>query len=162
MRRMMAAYFSRVSVIPSPRRARSFTELPDFGKDLKLLTELAIFPSEFSPASASLPLALCGGGSVGRMAHDFLSAVGLDIVVGCASQLSQPRQMSVTTRPLDALGFSPTFLKLHLVYHNADGIWKTPLWLMETLPEYRFLFRAHSWCGTGAVIYAIPNERCVQ
>ena len=28
------------------------------------------------------------------------------------------------------------------VYHNADGIWKTPLWLMETLPDYRFLFRS--------------------
>ena len=45
------------------------------------------------------------------------------------------------------------------VYHNADGIWKTPLWLMETLPDYRFLFRAHSWCGTGAVVYAIPKAR---
>ena len=96
------------------------------------------------------------------MAHDFPSAVGHDIVVGYAFQLSQSGQMSVTTRPLDALGFSPTFLNLHLVYHNDDGIWKTPLWLMETLPEYRFLFRAHSWCGTGAVIDAIPKERCVQ
>ena len=92
--------------------------------------------------------------------------------------------MSVTTCPLDALSVAPTFVKFHLevaelnalkgaretllscrpiiaatVYHNADGIWRTPLWLMETLPRYRFLFRAHSWCGTGAVIYAIPNER---
>lgn len=102
-----------------------------------------------------------------------------------ASQLSRTGQMSVTTRPLDALGLSPTFVKLHLegaelpalkgaretlrasrpivaatVYHNTDGIWKTPLWLMETLPDYRFLFRAHSWCGTGAVVYAIPKTRC--
>ena len=45
------------------------------------------------------------------------------------------------------------------VYHNDDGIWRTALWLMETLPRYRFLFRLHSWCGTGAVIYAIPHER---
>ena len=45
------------------------------------------------------------------------------------------------------------------VYHNDDGIWRTALWLMETLPRYRFLFRLHSWCGTGAVIYAIPYER---
>ena len=405
----MAADLSRVSIIPSPHRARSFTELPDFGKALKLLTELATCPCEFSPVSASLPLALYGGGSFGRMAHDFLRAVGHDLVVvidrdaerlaqercwagvqlvrpdnlaeirknelrlaisvvtspyvplerqllelgfedvvpfydlaesfrgvhplsngwfagpltpldqnktaevlalwdddvsrahqlqflawrrlreewsfnaapisnssrffiseiasvlhsdeflldagahhgnvsktfveqtkgvfrqiiaiepdpfnrarlednlqswlpddlrikvydcalaedeseaffhaglGYASQLSRTGQMSVTTRPLDALGLSPTFLKLHLegaelpalkgaretllasrpliaatVYHNADGIWKTPLWLMETLPEYRFLFRTHSWCGTGAVIYAIPKERYVQ
>ena len=89
------------------------------------------------------------------------------------------------TRALDALGLNPTFLKLHLeggelaalkgarqtllsrrpivaatVYHNADGIWRTPLWLMETLPDYHFLFRSHGWCGTGAVVYAMPAERC--
>ena len=45
------------------------------------------------------------------------------------------------------------------VYRNDDGICRTVLWLMETLPHYRFLFRLHSWCGTGAVVYAIPNER---
>jgi FkbM family methyltransferase len=101
-----------------------------------------------------------------------------------ASQLSDTGKMRVTVRPLDALGLAPTFVKLHLegaelaalkgarrtllacrpiiattVYHNDDGIWKTALWLMETLPRYRFLFRIHSWCGTGAVIYAIPEER---
>jgi FkbM family methyltransferase len=104
--------------------------------------------------------------------------------LGYASQLSPTGQMRVITRPLDALGLSPTFLKLHLegaelaalhgarktllsdrpivaatIYHNADGIWRIPLWLMETLADYRFLFRAHSWCGTGAVVYAIPSER---
>ena len=104
--------------------------------------------------------------------------------LGYASQLSPTGRMRVVTWPLDAFGLSPTFLKLHLegaellalkgaretllssrpivaatVYHNADGIWKTPLWLMQTLPDYRFLFRAHSWCGTGAVVYAIPDER---
>ena len=104
-----------------------------------------------------------------------------------ASQLSPTGRMSVTTRPLDTLELSPTFVKLHLegaelpalkgahetllanrpivaatVYHNADGIWKTPHWLMETLRDYRFLFRAHSWCGTGAMVYAIPAERASQ
>jgi FkbM family methyltransferase len=104
--------------------------------------------------------------------------------LGYASQLSDTGRMRITTRPLDALGVSPTFVKLHLegaelaalkgarqtllsnrpiiaatVYHNADGIWRTPLWLMETLPDYRFLFRTHSWCGTGAVVYAIPKTR---
>ncbi len=101
-----------------------------------------------------------------------------------ASQLSPTGRMSVTTRPLDTLELSPTFVKFHLegaelpalkgaretllanrpivaatVYHNADGIWKTPHWLMQLLPNYRFLFRTHSWCGTGAVVYAIPKER---
>ncbi len=101
-----------------------------------------------------------------------------------ASQLSPTGRLRVATVPLDALGFTPTFVKFHLeggelpalkgaretllanrpivattVYHNADGIWKTPHWLMQLLPDYRFLFRAHSWCGTGAVVYAIPQER---
>jgi len=104
--------------------------------------------------------------------------------LGYASQLSDTGKMRVTLRPIDALDVSPSFIKLHLegaelaalkgarqtllanrplvaatVYHNADGIWRTPLWLMETLPDCRFLFRADSWCGTGAVIYAIPQER---
>jgi hypothetical protein len=104
--------------------------------------------------------------------------------LGYASQLAETGEIRVTTHPLDALGLSPSFIKLHLeggelaalmggrqtllanrpvvtatIYHNADGIWRTPLWLMETLPDYRFLFRLHSWCGTGAVLYAIPNER---
>jgi FkbM family methyltransferase len=101
-----------------------------------------------------------------------------------ASQLSPTGTMRVEIRKLDSLDLAPTFIKLHLegaelaalrgaqrtlvshrpivaatVYHNADGIWKTPLWLMDTLPGYGFLFRAHSWCGTGAVVYAIPTER---
>jgi FkbM family methyltransferase len=104
--------------------------------------------------------------------------------LGYASQLSNTGRMRVATRPLDALGLSPTFIKLHLeggelaalksarqtllskrpivaatVYHNDDGIWRTAAWMMETLPRYRLLFRSHSWCGTGAVIYAIPEER---
>jgi len=106
--------------------------------------------------------------------------------IGYASQLSATGRLWVKTCPLDALGLSPTLVKLHLegaelaalkgarqtllshrpiiavtVYHNADGIWRTPLWLMETLPNYRFLFRVHSWCGTGAVVHAIPESRLV-
>jgi FkbM family methyltransferase len=101
-----------------------------------------------------------------------------------ASQLSDTGRTRVRTRRLDTLGVYPTFVKLHLegaelaalkgarqtllacrpivavtVYHNEHGIWKTADWLMETLADYRFLFRNHSWCGTGAVIYAIPNEK---
>ena len=104
--------------------------------------------------------------------------------LGYASQISTTGAGRIRVRPLDALGLAPSFIKLHLegaelgalygawqtllahrpivaatVYHNADGIWKTPLWLMESLPDYRFLFRAHSWCGTGAVVYALPRER---
>lgn len=85
---------------------------------------------------------------------------------------------------IDDLGFPFTFGKIHLeggelealqggsetlqrqrpllavtVYHNTDGLWRTPRFLMELLPDYRFLMRLHAWCGTGAVMYAIPNER---
>lgn len=101
-----------------------------------------------------------------------------------ASQISGTGSMRVRTRPIDVFDLSPTFIKLHLegtelaalkgakqtlleqqpivamtIYHNDDGVWRTADWLMETLPDYRFLFRNHSWCGTGAVIYAIPHER---
>jgi FkbM family methyltransferase len=104
--------------------------------------------------------------------------------LGYASQISRTGAGPIRVRPVDALGLAPSFLKLHLegaelgalqgarqtllthrpivaatVYHNADGVWKTPLWLMESLPDYQFLFRAHSWCGTGAVVYALPRER---
>lgn len=107
--------------------------------------------------------------------------------LGYASQLSPTGNETVPVRRLDDLlagGMPATFLKLHLegaeldvfkgaretilrdrpiiaatVYHNDDGIWRTPLWLMETLENYRLLFRLHSWCGTGAVVYAIPGER---
>jgi FkbM family methyltransferase len=104
--------------------------------------------------------------------------------LGYASQISPLGTTRATLRTLDALKLSPTFIKLHLegaelaalkgayealrskrpmiaatVYHNADGIWKTPHWLMDTLANYRFLFRSHGWCGTGAVVYAIPEER---
>lgn len=104
--------------------------------------------------------------------------------LGYASQLSDTGRMRVATCPLDALGLAPSFVKLHLeggelaalkgarqtllsnrpivaatIYHNRDGIWETPLWLMDALPDYRFLFRMDSWCGTGALLYAIPNER---
>jgi FkbM family methyltransferase len=103
--------------------------------------------------------------------------------LGYASQLSATGRDSVRVAKLDDLT-AASFVKLHLeggeldalkggremltrdrpivaatVYHDDDGIWRTPLWLMETLSHYRFLFRLHSWCGTGAVIYAIPEER---
>jgi hypothetical protein len=45
------------------------------------------------------------------------------------------------------------------VDHNEDGLWKIQAYLMDTLDDYMFLFRNHCWCGVGAVIYAIPNER---
>lgn len=102
-----------------------------------------------------------------------------------ASQLAEMDKWEVLTSSIASLDVTPTFIKFHLeghelpvlkgaksaplwkqrpilvvtVYHNADGIWKTPLWLMDNLPDYVFLFRQHCWCGSNAVVYAIPKER---
>ncbi|ATX82970.1 methyltransferase, FkbM family [Mariprofundus ferrinatatus] len=47
-------------------------------------------------------------------------------------------------------------------YHNRLGLWALPYLLDEQLENYQMLFRLHSWCGTGAVVYAIPRERLCQ
>ncbi|MCD2173839.1 FkbM family methyltransferase [Rhizobium sp. C4] len=107
--------------------------------------------------------------------------------LGYASQIASTGKATRKTTTIDALALNPTILKLHLeghelpalkgaattlascrpivtatVYHNADGLYATARWMMQTLDNYRFLFRLHSWCGTGAVIYAIPAEREIQ
>lgn len=104
--------------------------------------------------------------------------------LGFASQVSATGTLRARLTPIDALKLNPSFVKLHLegaelaalegarktllrhrpivaatIYHNADGLAATPLWLMDTLPDYRVLIRTHGWCGTGAVVYAIPKER---
>ena len=106
---------------------------------------------------------------------------------GYASQLCDLGQHSINVTTLDQLSLAPTFLKLHLevgeldalrgglqilkrhrpiiaatVYHNRQGLWEVPKWLMETLPDYKFHYRLHSWCGTGAVVYWVPHERMTQ
>lgn len=104
--------------------------------------------------------------------------------LGYASQLCNlgPHPVAVTT--IDRLNLAPTLLKLHLeggeldaikggmqtlkrhrpiiaatTYHNRQGLWEFPKWLMGALSNYKFYFRLHSWCGTGAVVYGIPDER---
>jgi len=101
-----------------------------------------------------------------------------------ASRLMELGQDKVTVRSLDSLDLAFSFVKLHLeggelaalrgarrsllkhrpllavtVYHNRDGLWPTAAWLMDHLSGYHFLFRLHSWCGTGAVLYGLPQER---
>ncbi|MDX2095221.1 MAG: FkbM family methyltransferase [Alphaproteobacteria bacterium] len=103
---------------------------------------------------------------------------------GMASRADAQALTRVQATCLDALALAPTFMKLHLeggelaalegslitltahrpmlaitVYHTRDGLWKTADWLRHHLPRYRFYFRLHAWCGTGAVIYAVPEER---
>jgi FkbM family methyltransferase len=104
--------------------------------------------------------------------------------LGYASQLCNFGQQTAELATIDALNLTPSFIKLHLegwelealkgavltinrtrpiltitAYHNRLGLWQLPKWLMEHLVDYKFRFQLHSWCGTGAVIYAIPAER---
>lgn len=104
--------------------------------------------------------------------------------LGFMSQFAQTSSTEILTKTLDAADLEPDFIKLHLeggeldalkgglacilknrpviaatVYHNEDGLWRTAQWMRTNLDDYCLMMRNHSWCGTGAVIYAIPNER---
>ncbi|BCZ48616.1 hypothetical protein psyc5s11_46830 [Clostridium gelidum] len=47
------------------------------------------------------------------------------------------------------------------IYHNEEGLWKVPKFLMENLQGYVFYNRLHCYCGIASVLYAIPKERIV-
>ncbi len=104
--------------------------------------------------------------------------------LGYASQCSALGQSTFPTEIIDDIALSPSFMKLHLEgaeldalkgccntilryrpiiaatsYHNRQGLWELPQWLMGELSGYVFYMRVHSWCGTGSVIYCIPEER---
>ena len=103
---------------------------------------------------------------------------------GYGSRLWPGGEHAVATRSIDELDLSPSFIKLHLegaewralqggvqtlrrsrpmlaltVYHRRDGLCATANWLMQTLPDYRWMFRLHGWLGTAAVVYGVPAER---
>ena len=104
--------------------------------------------------------------------------------LGYGSQLCEFGRDVVEVTALDDTDVAPSYLKLHLegheldalqgaektlrrhrpiiavtTYHSEAGLWKLPSWLMDRLTDYRFYLRLHSWCGTGAVMYCLPNER---
>ena len=110
--------------------------------------------------------------------------------LGYASQLSLLGKEKIEVTTIDQLNLQPSFIKIHLegwelealkgatetirkfkpilavtIYHNQLGMWQIPIWLiMQTRSmavQYKFYLRMHSWCGTGVVIYAIPDERIV-
>lgn len=104
--------------------------------------------------------------------------------LGMGSRIFAAGNTRVESRRLDDLDLTFTFAKLHLeggelnaisgglasikrnrpilavtVYHSRDGLFEIPLLLMTQLDDYRFFLRVHAWCGTGVVLYAIPEER---
>lgn len=94
-----------------------------------------------------------------------------------------PHGNSRKSSTLDSFDFAPTILKIHTegseldiikgsmktiqtarpivmltVYHNSDGLYKTLEFLASNLEDYEYLFRMHSWAGTGAVLYCLPKK----
>jgi FkbM family methyltransferase len=101
-----------------------------------------------------------------------------------ASRQCEISSSKLPSATLDDLALSSSFIKIHTegnelavlhgskktlihqrpiiavtLYHSRDGLWKIPAYLISLLDEYAFFFRGHSWCGTGAVFYAIPRNR---
>ena len=101
-----------------------------------------------------------------------------------ASKLSKNGNDLAKTVMLDSLNIKATFIKMHLeggeldalqgavntiqeyrpilvitIYHNSDGVWRIPLFLINNTKNYKYHMRLHSWGGTGAVFYAIPEEK---
>lgn len=106
--------------------------------------------------------------------------------LGYASQFSEFGDLEIDSVALDSFNIKPSFMKIHVEgwephvvsgalstimerrpilaitsYHQREGLWSLPAMLMTALQDYQFIFRVHSWHGTGAVIYAIPRERVV-
>lgn len=147
---------------------------PDI-KNLVLLNDsLLELPLELRAKIHVLPVVLTNTDGQVPFSH------GFDI----ASRVCDINPTPTTSVKLDDLDVSPSFIKMHIeggeydalcgslqtlkkyrpiitvtIYHNRDGLWKIPLYLIKSLNEYDFYFRLHSWCGTGAVIYALPKHR---
>ena len=88
-----------------PHKARSFTALPGPDQTPVLLAKIATAPCPFAPATADAPLALYGGGNLGRLARDFLKAVGQDFVMAIdrpaieeRTRLVRPAAIEIPTR----------------------------------------------------------------
>lgn len=147
---------------------------PDQANLEVLKANLAHIPGEIRKRIDVMPIAVAELATEGRF-HEGL---------GYASQLSSSGGSYVKLYCIDELGTTPSYIKLHLegselealkgaqatlrrqrpiiaatTYHSALGLWELPYWLMERLEGYRFSMRLHSWCGTGAVMYAVPQER---
>lgn len=102
----------------------------------------------------------------------------------CLSQISELGQEEIEVYKLDDFKLSPTIIKIHTegtecdifdggietikknrpvimmtVYHNRRNLWETLSHVMNSLTNYIYYFRLHLWCGTCAIVYAIPKER---
>lgn len=102
--------------------------------------------------------------------------------LGYCSQLWDNAVESRNTNTLDSLKLNPDFLKIHTegseirvikgalgtikssrpvivysVYHRREGFFSDISEAMSLIPDYKWFFRLHSFQGTGAFVYALPN-----
>ena len=147
---------------------------PDLANASVIEAELLEFPLNLKNRHRLLKLAL----------SDQAGSLPFFPGLGYASQLTDMGKETAEAVTLDDLAVAPSFVKLHLeghelqalrgglatlrrhrpilamtAYHNEAGLWPLPAWLIDNLSSYRHYFRLHSWCGTGAVIYCVPEER---
>ena len=101
--------------------------------------------------------------------------------LGYCSQIWEYSTSLRNTRPLDDLELKPDFLKIHTegselqiflgakktiskyrpafamsLYHSRNGFCSDIEEVMQSLVNYKYFFRLHSYQGTGAFVYAIP------
>ena len=101
-----------------------------------------------------------------------------------ASKISENGKHIVNVIKLDSLKINATYIKMHLegeeynalkgsidtikknrpilaitIYHNSDGIWRIPQYLINSIHNYKYYIRLDSFGGTGIVLYGIPKER---
>jgi FkbM family methyltransferase len=146
-----------------------------------------IEPDEDNLRSAESALTMLEIGKlkvIRKVIADFQGPCGFFSGLGYASQLCDYADPAFEATTLDMLNTQASFIKLHIEggelsalqgaqhtianrrpiltatsYHNRNGLWTLPRWLLDNLVDYRIILRLHSWCGTGAVLYAIPEER---
>lgn len=100
------------------------------------------------------------------------------------SKIKDDEKELTEMRTLDSFDIKPTFIKYHLegyelqaikgsintikkcrpiiavtTYHSFDGLYEIPLYLIENLTKYNYIWRNHSYQGQGSVLYCIPKER---
>lgn len=150
---------------------------PDPDNRVLLQRYLETVPADIGARITVFPLALGAQAGLRPFAagYGLMSRILNETGTGIASE-------PVETVRLDDLDLAVSFAKFHLegaerdalegakttirrqrpviaatVYHNADGLFRTLTDLLDQVPDYALYFRLHSWCGTGATVYGIPN-----
>jgi FkbM family methyltransferase len=142
--------------------------------------DLGRYVSELSPdAAAKIVLHRCAvGAKRGTVYFDALS--GLDAHVSEFGDFSVEQftldelfadvrpsyiKMDIEGAEYDALLGARTILKRDrpvlaiCVYHTQNDLWRLPLLIHDTVPEYRMFLRTYEGDGWQTVAYAIPMER---